>query len=241
MEKIQAIVIKSSNRKEKDKNILLFSIENGKIWATLKGVKGENAKMKLAQSPFCFAEFILEDGKMGKIVTGLDVVETFHELSEDVDKYFEGSAVLEVINAFDFSSEQERASVFVLMLKTLKTICFSNARPLYALNKFFLELFKMSGVPLYVDKCSCCGSKSFEKLYMNYLVGQLECISCKSLTSEELPKVVLSALKLIDATEFERLNTLKLAADSELSLLKVLVKNFEARFEKRLNLIGILK
>ena len=58
-EKIQAIVVKSTDRKEKDKNILLFSIEKGKIWATLKGVKGNGAKMKIAQNPFCFGEFVL--------------------------------------------------------------------------------------------------------------------------------------------------------------------------------------
>ena len=122
MEKINAIVIKSSDRKEKDKNILLFSIEKGKFWATLKGVKGANAKMKLARSPFCFAEFILEDGKMGKIVTGLEVIETFHELSENVDKYFEAIAVLEIINVIEFSNEHERAQIFMLLIKTLKTV-----------------------------------------------------------------------------------------------------------------------
>ena len=58
---VKAIVIKSNDRKEKDKNILLFSLEQGKIWATLKGVKSPNAKMKIAQNPFCFGEFILED------------------------------------------------------------------------------------------------------------------------------------------------------------------------------------
>ncbi len=241
MEKTQAIVIKSSDRKEKDKNILLFSIESGKVWATLRGVKGANAKMKLAQNPFCFAEFVLDDGKAGKIVTGLEVIETFHELSEDVDKFFEASAVLEVLNSMDFSGEHERATIFVLLLKTLKTICFSNVKPLYALNKFFLEIFKLSGVPLYTDKCSCCGSKSFDKLYINYVVGELECVSCKNLTSEELSNLTLSTMKILNNTDFVRLNTLKLAQSSELGLLKVLVKNFETRFEKRLNLIGILK
>ena len=38
-EKIQGIVLKSNDRKEKDVNILLFSLEKGKIWATLRGVK----------------------------------------------------------------------------------------------------------------------------------------------------------------------------------------------------------
>lgn len=240
MEKINAIVIKSSDRKEKDKNILLFSIEQSKFWATLKGVKGANAKMKLAQSPFCFAEFVLEDGKMGKIVTGLEVIESFHELSEDVEKYFEATAILEVLNALEFSSVQERAQIFMLLIKALKTICFSKTKPIYVLNKFLLSLFSISGFPLDVEKCSC-GNCAFEKLYINYMIGELECISCKHLTSEEVPAVVLSQIKILNRTDFDNLHTLKFAQSSELSLLKILVKNFESRFDRRLNLIGILK
>ena len=240
MEKINAIVIKSSDRKEKDKNILLFSIEQSKFWATLKGVKGVNAKMKLAQSPFCFAEFVLEDGKMGKIVTGLEVIESFHELSEDVEKYFEATAILEVLNALEFSSVQERAQIFMLLIKALKTICFSKTKPIYVLNKFLLSLFSISGFPLDVEKCSC-GNCAFEKLYINYMIGELECISCKHLTSEEVPAVVLSQIKILNRTDFDNLHTLKFAQSSELSLLKILVKNFESRFDRRLNLIGILK
>ena len=144
-EKVKAIVIRSNDRKEKDKNILLFSLEKGKIWATLKGVKGEKAKMKLAQNLFCFGDFVLEDGRSGKIVTGFDVVESFHEISEDIDRYFEGTAVLEVVNALEFSTESEIARVFVLTLKTLKSICFESNRQYYVLDKFFIELFKISG------------------------------------------------------------------------------------------------
>ena len=241
MKKTNAIVIKSSDRKEKDKNILLFSIEDGKFWATLKGVKGANAKMKLAQNPFCFAEFVLEEGKFCQIVTGLEVIETFHEISEDVDKYFEATAVLEIINLIEFSSEYERANAFVLLIKTLKTICFSNTKPLYCLNKFLLEFFSMSGFALNAEKCTSCGSHVFERLFINYTEGGLECISCKHLTSEEVPPVLISAIKILNRTDFEKLHTIKLAQNSELSLLKLLVKNFEMKLDKRLNLIGILK
>lgn len=241
MKKIKAIVIKSNDRKEKDKNILLFSIEEGKIWATLKGVKGANAKMKLAQSPFCFAEFIVEEGKAGWIVTGLEIIETFHEISEDVDKFFEASAVLEVANLFDFSTSSERAVFFVLLIKTLKTICFSKAKNLYCLDKFFLEIFRASGFPLDPEKCSCCGIKAFDKLYMNYDLGALECGSCKNFATEEVSNAVLSAIKILNNTDFDRLATVRLASESELGALKLLVRNFELRFDKKINLIGILR
>lgn len=239
-QKIQAIVIRSNDRKEKDKNILLFSIEQGKVWATLKGVKSPTAKMKIAQNPFCFGEFMLEDGKMGKIVTGFDTIETFHEISEDVDKYFEGTAILEIVNAIDFSSQAEQAEVFVLMLKCLKTLCFGQVQPLYVLDKFLIELFAIVGSPLNVDKCSCCASKVFDKLYIDYKDGSLVCSGCKSFGCEELSNTTLSALKIVKVTDLDKLKTVKLAQESENGLLRVLVRNFDARFDKKLKMIGIL-
>lgn len=239
-EKVKAIVIKANDRKEKDKNILLFSLEDGKFWATLKGVKSPTAKMKLAQNPFCFGEFVLADGKMGKVVTGFEVLESFHEISEDINKYFEGTAVLEIVNALNFSSEQENASVFVLVLKTLKAICFGKLKDIYAIDKFLIELFKIQGFPLYTEKCSCCGTKSFERMFIDFSTGEIECMACKGFASQEIPKVVYMALKILNNTDFEKLDTVKLAEDSELALLKILVKNFECHFDKNLKLIGIL-
>ncbi len=239
-EKIQAIVIKSSDKKEKDKNILLFSHEKGKFWATLKGVKGANAKMKMAQNPFCFGEFILEDGKFGKIVTGFESIETFYELSEDVEKYFEGTAMLEIVNSLNFSNETEQTGVFLTLLKSLKTLCFEKVENLYVLDKFLLDVFALSGFPLYTEKCTGCGTSAFEHIYIDYNTGELVCTACKNYSCEETSKNSYLAMKILNNTSLDKLKTVKLAQGSEEALLRVLVKNFEARFERRLKLIGIL-
>ena len=239
-EKIRAIVLKSSDKKEKDLSVLLFSLEKGKIWVTLKGVKGSNAKMKLAQNQFCFGEFVLEEGKSGQIVTNFECLESFHEIAEDIDRYFEASAVLEVVDKLKFSSETERAQVFLLVLKTLKANCFQNLKNSYALDKFFISLFEILGVPLYGEKCSSCGTTAFDRIFVDYSSGGLVCMACRSLSSEEMPKGAYIALKILTSTDFDKLSTIKLAKDSEIVLLKILVKNFETRFDERLKLMGIL-
>lgn len=238
--KIKGIVIKSNDKKEKDKNILLFSIEDGKIWATLKGVKSPKAKMKLAQNSFCFGEFVLEEGKSGFVVVGFEVFETFHEIGENIDKFFEASSILEAIRCLEFSSEKERAEVFVLTLTALKSICFGTVHNLYVLDKFFLKLFDLSGFPLYTPKCRGCATVAFDNLYIDFQSGELLCAGCKNFSCQELSKTTYLALKFLNNTDFDRLKTLKLAQDSEFDLLKLLVKNFERRFDKKLNLIGIL-
>ena len=239
-EKIKAIVLKSSDKKEKDLSVLLFSLEKGKIWVTLKGVKGQNAKMKLAQNQFCFGEFVLEEGKSGQIVTSFECLESFHEIPEDIDRYFEASAVLEVVDKLKFSSENERVQIFLLVLRTLKAICFQKLQNTYALDKFFISLFEILGVSIYSEKCSSCGTKAFDRVFMDYSIGELVCIACKGFSSEEVPKSAYIALKILSNTNFDKLSSVKLAKDSEIQLLKILVKNFEMRFDERLKLMGIL-
>ena len=187
--------------------------------------------MKLAQNQFCFGEFVLEDGKSGQIVTSFECLESFHEISENIDKYFEASAVLEVVDKLKFSGEMERAQVFLLTLKTLKVICFGNLKGIYALDKFFISLFDILGVPLYSEKCSSCGTKVFDRIFLDYSSGELVCMACKNFLSEEMPKSVYVALKILSITDFEKLSSIKLAKDSEILLLKMLVKNFETRFD----------
>lgn len=239
-EKVQAIVIRANDRKEKDKNVLLFSLEKGKVWATLKGVKSPSAKMKIAQNPFCYGEFVLEDGKAGQIVTGFEAIETFHEISEDVDRYFEGTAILEIVNAIEFSSQNEVAKVFVLTLKALKTLCFSKVSSLYVLDKFLIELFAIAGTPLETKRCSSCDTTVFDRMFLDYATGELVCINCKGYASEELEKTTFLALKYLSENDFDRLSTFKFAQGSELGLLRVLVRNFETRFDRKLKLLGIL-
>ena len=57
--KLKAIVLSSIDYSEKDKIIKLFSLEEGIISAVLKGVRSQNAKLKFASQPFCFADFNL--------------------------------------------------------------------------------------------------------------------------------------------------------------------------------------
>lgn len=239
-EKIKAIVIKSNDRKEKDKDILLFSLEKGKFWASLKGIKNPNAKLKTAKNQFSFGEFLIEEGKGGYVISGFESIENFHELAEDIDKYFEASAILEAVDKLDFSSQSERTAVFLLTLKALKNVCFLNIKQYLCLIKFFIEIFKISGNSLYTDKCSSCGNKAFDKIFIDYSIGELVCVSCRGPFVEEVPKNAYLALKILTNSDFDKLSSIKLASGSELILLKILVKNFESLFATKLKLIGIL-
>ena len=57
--KYKGIVLAARDHKEKDKLVTLFTLEQGKITALLKGVKAPKAKLAFAAQLFCFGEFLL--------------------------------------------------------------------------------------------------------------------------------------------------------------------------------------
>ena len=46
--KVTGVVISSKDYKEKDKLISLFTVEEGLVYASMRGVRGDKAKMKSA-------------------------------------------------------------------------------------------------------------------------------------------------------------------------------------------------
>ncbi len=236
--KVKAIVLKGQNAKEKDKNILLFSLEEGKFWATLKGVRGEKAKLKYAKEPFCFGEFIVEEGKGAKIITSVDIIEPFDDLAQNVDKYFEGNALLEIINELKFDAE--RVPIFLSLIKALKILAFHKASKFACILKFMTDIFDIYGLKLYTPKCTSCGAPLFEIILINYQVGELCCKACQTFQSEQISKGEYQLLKLISTNDYDKLPTIKFSEELGLGLLKILVKNFAYRFDKNLKFIGIL-
>lgn len=236
--KLKAIVIKGNNAKEKDKNILLFSLEKGKIWVTLKGVRGDKAKMKYAKEPFCFGEYIVEEGKVNNVVTGVDIIEDFNEIAKDVDKYFEGNAMLEIVQSLDFEGERERYEVFMSLINGLKILAFHKTTRLSVLLKFMLNIFEIYGMRLYSEKCSCCGGDFHDNIYINNQVGELVCSACKTFQSELIGKGEFNLIRLLSNLPYEKLPNFPEEVGEK--TLKLLVKNFYNRVDKNLKMVGIL-
>ncbi len=234
--KIKAIVLKGQNVKEKDKDILLFSLEEGKIWVKFKGVRGEKAKMKYSKEPFCFGDYFVDDNS--KIVTGVDIIEPFEELSKDIDKYFEANGLLEIVNTLNFDSE--RVPIFINLIKALKILAFHKASQYSVLIKFLIDIFDIYGLQVYSSKCTSCGNDFHDHIFINYSVGELCCKMCEPFIADEIKKGEYQILKLLSQNEYEKLPTIKFSKELGFGLLKILVKNFQYRFEKKLNLIGIL-
>ncbi len=230
--KVKAIVIGNTKLKEKDMLINLFTLEKGKMTVTMRGVRGDKAKLKSAKEIFCFGDFIVEEGKTN-IVTAVDIIDNFYEISKNIERYYEGCAILDIVSKIVTESNPQ---LFVEVIKSLKTLCYDNPKKYYVIDKFLLSVFNAMGYGFLNDKCSSCGS-NLEIKYMNYEVGEIVCPACHNSLCEKISDACFSAMRLLDKTDYEKLSTVKLGGMGEIQAFNLLNKNYQFRTGYSCNMI----
>ncbi len=231
--KDKVIVISSVNVKEKDKQVTLFSLENGVIKAMLKGVNQPKSKFKFLGQPFCFAEVVMVKRGNFYTVTQAYPQESFYKLTTNLDKYYLASCVLEVLKTFSLT-EENYPEIFVLALKCFKELEFEEVIPEVVVIKFLLEVFKLAGYQLRLTSCHNCGSKVLTTPYFDFTTGSVLCLSCKNQYSIEISKPVLNLLRLVNETEFARLKTLRFTPSQLQTTLGLLKMAYQERLGVKL-------
>ena len=239
--KVKGIVLGGINYKEKDKLLHIFTLEKGLITCKLVGVLSANAKLKSVKEPFCFAEFNLnfkpsEKENIIYTVTSANVIESFYSIVADIEKFYAGCAILEIIKKVA-PVEMANEPLFIESLKALKCIAFEDIDPEIVLAKFLISIFEAMGYALSLDKCAICGDNFVGKRYFNLDSGEIVCFSCRSFNWQEISNLTHACLRLIAQTDYENLHNLKLKKEGIENALDLLKSNFENRFETSLSSI----
>ena len=223
--KTKAIVLKSMSVRDKDKLVSLYSLDLGKIYVSMKGVRGEKAKLKSAKEIFCFGEYLLEQTKNNYIVTGVDIIDNFYDLSKDIDKYYEGCAILDILDKVE---AQPNPPLFIETIKALKTLCYDESKKYYCISKYLISIFTSMGYKFLSDRCSSCGCKLGAK-YFNLDIGEIVCPACKTAMCVPISDNCYSSLKILDMTDYENLKNIKLNEPGIIQAFNLLCKNFQWR------------
>ena len=232
-ERVKGIVISSKDYKDNDKLLTLFTLEKGIVFAKIVGVKKPNAKLKAVKELFCFAEFDLARKGDFLTITSANIVETFHFLTSDIEKFYAGCLILEVLKTVG-KENQRNDLLFLETLKTLQVLAYENTNPDLVKMRFLIKIFEAMGYRLSLNKCATCGENFVNKRYFSPSEGSINCTFCKTNDAIEISNLTHSTMRLACETPFEKLSSLKLSKEGVERALNLLVKNFEARFEKRL-------
>ena len=152
--KTKGIVIKSTDYKDSDKIVTIFSADFGIINARARGVKKAKAKLAFASQPFAFCEFMLiAKGGFYSIINASSI-DQFFDLTTDFDNYIFSLAALEVCQKTIKENDDSQA-LFLLLLNSLKTICYGEVSSIVVFIKFMLEALKFLGFGVTLSSCAC--------------------------------------------------------------------------------------
>lgn len=236
--KVKGIVINSIDYKEKDRLITIFSLELGKITATLKGVKNANAKLKFAAQKFCFAEFVLVKTADYFTVASAELIESFYELTSDYTKYLVAEIMLEMVSII-MQPQQINEQLFIHTAKMLGNLCYDEEiNENIVLIKYFLLVFSFTGYSFNYQVCSECNTKFVGDVFFDFTSSNFACKNCSSINSIQVTNGDIGVLKIIDLSKLDMLKTIKFKNYNYNNLILLLGKNFSTHFGKTLKVLS---
>jgi len=204
---VNAINLKSSDYKENDKLLTLFTYEKGLTSVRIRGVKKAQAKLKFASEPFCFGQYSLCAGKAGNIVCNCNYNELFYGLRSDIEKYTAAAAMCEYCTLF-VQEDQPDTTLFTLLIKCLNVLCYKDIKSGNILLYFLLKALNCSGYDINYNKCCVCGKKITYKAFFSFYNGGF-CCGCNPEGFSLMPLAAYKTFKFINNTDLDRLSGIK--------------------------------
>ncbi len=236
-DKVSAIVLGSRDYKEKDKLVELFTLEQGLKTVVLKGVKNANAKFKFAKEPFCFGEFVLSGQNQIQVVTSANLVESFFDLTQNYDRFLVGCKILELIPVV-LERFQTNADFFLLCLKTLRELAYSNTNEKLIKCAYLTKAFAQIGYKINVIKCASCGSTFMGQIFLNADTCEMVCQNCRSFFCVPVSTAAHNAIKILSKCEIDALNTITIQDKVLDEVLKIYQIIMQSRFSYRGSLLA---
>lgn len=197
---IKGLVLKTVQRTDSDRLIVLFTAERGKITVCAKGSRSSKSKILPSIEPFAYSEFVLYEKDGFFWIKEAVLIENFYSIREDVVKLALASYICEVLDISVYENMQE-IELLRLGLNSLYAIS-TDLRSLNMIKAVFeMRSAMLLGYEPNVDSCSEC-YKSEEPLYFFSLhEGEIVCAKCR----EKAFKEYLNTRTSVNADEELRL------------------------------------
>lgn len=233
MLKIQAVVLRYADYGEYDRMVTLFSPEAGIINASVRSVRKPAAKLKNAAELFTYGQYILAQKADKFTVTGYDSIESFYALRQDIDKLAAASLIAQLCMD-GIVQEQDYGELFILLLHTLRALCFTQMQPKDAVIYFLVKYLSISGYKPVTDVCVFCGGALGQTVCFDIREGGAACNQCASAEAIKIPKGVLAVIEQIASWPQELMTRIHISPSLRDILMRLLCVYTEHCIDKKL-------
>ena len=222
--KTRGLVLKSISYGEYDKILTVLTQEAGKISVVVKGGKSINHGKSSQTLLFSYGDYILYDKGGMYILSSAEVIESFYDLTKDLDKLNLASEILNFIN-FTCDESEDLSDLLRVTLNTLYALVHYDKSLAMVKAVFYTKMCECLGIAPALGMCMECGDVQVEKFSPSF--GGTLCADCAS----ECPDAVsvspqtAQVMEYILSCDIKKMFSFK-AAEEDFTNVYTLIKEF---------------
>ena len=226
-----AIVLRYADYRDADRMVTLMSPTLGRIDAIARGCRRVNSPLSGAVDVFCQGEYTINAANDRHSIVQCVVAENYFDLRLDYDRLCHGMYIISLADAATLP-EQPCADLFVLLLKALAHLCYSDLPPALLTSAFETRFMALMGWQPQMERCVICGAPLDGDALFDEERGGVVCEDCGA----GLPRITRGARRIIwRAAQTDYATVPKLAGHPDWPLAARLYRPFVLRrVERRL-------
>ncbi|GIN20025.1 MAG TPA: DNA repair protein RecO [Bacillus bacterium] len=221
LEKIEGIVIRTTDYGESNKITTIYSREAGKISAMARGAKKTNSRLAAVSQLFTYGYFLLQTGRgLGTLQQG-EIISPLRGLKEDIFKTAYASYIVEMVDR-STQDNDPNPYLFELMHQSLNYIS-EDYDPDIITHIFEMKMLQVLGLYPEMKKCSVCGATE-GTFGFSLKENGLICHRCLESDPHFLPmsQNAIKLLRLFYYFDFNRLGTISVKKETKQELKKAI-------------------
>lgn len=225
MIKTEGIVLSELRFKDTSKILNIYTRSLGKIPVMAKGAYKANSKLTASTQVFSHNEYIFQKGKTFYYLNQGNVIESFYNMRENIERFIYASYVLELIEK-SLPEQEENETLFLFLQKSLKILSSLDRDFLKFIVAFQLKFVSFIGYRPFLKTCVICNSSDKDNRRWSYQEGGIICKNCFSLdkASIYIDEDSNRAMEELLYVPFEDLNSINVSLNTLKSLQRILEK-----------------
>jgi DNA repair protein RecO (recombination protein O) len=233
----EAIVIRTRDFDEADKILVLLTREEGKVSAVAKGARRPRGRYAAASQLFTQVKASLFHGRNLDTLSQIEIVESFRNLREDLERMAYGSYVCELMDEM-VRERQRHESTYLLLLTTLHLLNAPEIAPEPTRRAYELKLFSILGFRPSLEECVVCGNAIGPGPMVRFApaLGGVLCPTCNSEGDivHRLSRGTLETMKRLLDGDIRKASILKITGDMAQEMDRVVADYIKVRTERPL-------
>lgn len=238
-----ALILRRADFGEADRLITVYTPNRGKLRLLAKGVRKTSSRKAGHVELFMLTNMLVAQGRTWDIISQAEIVESYRDLREDLDKTSHAYYLAELLDRFT-EEHDANAPLFELLALTLTHLNYLDD-PFMALRYFEMHLLSLTGFQPQLHFCVAC-QEALEPIDNNYFHRVDGGVLCPTHgeprpNAEIIPLAVLKVLRFLQTEPWEKVLKLQLTPNTRHHVESLLLDYITFLLERQLKSVDFLR